>query len=121
MNTLRNQVQLIGNIAADLELVTTKSDVSLVKFAMATNEYYTTSKGEKVKETQWHRIVAWGKTAELMCNLLKKGSEVLITGKLTYNSYDDKEGVRRYITEIKATEFIKMDKAVAIEKEEAPF
>ncbi len=120
MNTLRNSVQSIGNVGSDLILNTTKSGTSLLKFSLATNEYYTTTKGEKTKETQWHRLVAWGKTAELMTSILSKGSEVAIQGKLTYNSFEGEDGVKKYFTEIKINEFVKMTKAV-VEKEEAPF
>ena len=105
MSTFNNEVQLVGNAGADVELMTTKSGISLVKFSLATNEYYNTSKGEKVKETQWHRIVAWGKTAELMAKIISKGDQILIKGKLTYSSYEYKEGVTKYMTEIKTREF----------------
>ena len=73
---------------------------------MATNETYKNQKGEKVEETQWHNIVAWGKTAELMEQLLAKGKEVMVEGKLTSRSYEDKEGNKRYITEVVAQEFL---------------
>lgn len=105
MSTFNNEVQLVGNAGADVELITIKSGMSLVKFSLATNEYYNTTKGEKVKETQWHRIIAWGKVAELMAKIIKKGDQILVKGKLTYSSYEDKEGVTKYVTEVKAREF----------------
>ena len=120
MSTFNNEVQLVGNAGADVELMTTKSGISLVKFSLATNEYYNTSKGEKVKETQWHRIVAWGKTAELMANIISKGDQILIKGKLTYSSYEDKEGVTKYMTEIKTREFNSFVKK-EVASEEVPF
>lgn len=110
MSNPSNHVQLIGHIGADLVLQHTKSGASFVKFSMATNEQYTSSKGELVKDTQWHRIVAWGNTAELMSNFLTKGSQVLISGKLTYNSYEDKEGITKYVTEIKCNKFKSLNK-----------
>jgi len=103
---MTNSVQLIGNAGSDVTLQTTKSGAALVKFSLATNEQYTTSKGEKVKETQWHRIVAWGKQAEYMAKMIRKGDKVQIAGKLTYNSYEDQAGVTKYITEIKTREFL---------------
>lgn len=115
MNTLRNSVQLIGNLGKDIEIKAFDNGSKLAKFSLATNEYYKNNKGEKVQETQWHNIVAWGKTAELMEKVLNKGSEVAIRGKLTHRSYDDKQGTTRYISEIVAQEFVK------ITKEEVPF
>ena len=115
MNTLRNSVQLIGNLGKDIEIKSFDNGSKLAKFSLATNEYYKNNKGEKVKETQWHNVVAWGKTAELMEKLLSKGSEIAVRGKLTHRSFDDKEGVTRYISEIVAQEFVK------ITKEEVPF
>ena len=120
MSTFNNTVQLVGNAGSDVELQTTKSGAQLVKFSLATNEQYTTSKGEKVKETQWHRIVAWGKQAEYMSKVIKKGDKVLVRGKLTYNSYEDKEGVTKYITEIKMREFDTYVKQ-PVASEEVPF
>ena len=105
MSTFNNEVQLLGNAGADVELVTTKTGTPLVKFSLATNEYYNTNKGEKVQETQWHRIIAWGKVAELMAKIISKGDQILVKGKLTYSSYEDKEGVTKYVTEVKAREF----------------
>ena len=115
MNTLRNSVQLIGNLGKDVEIKAFDNGNKIAKFSLATNEYYKNNKGEKVQETQWHNIVAWGKTAELMEKILSKGSEICVRGKLTHRSYDDKEGVTRYVSEILAQEFVK------ITKEEVPF
>jgi len=120
MNTFSNEVQLVGNAGSDAVLQTTKSGASLVKFSLATNERYTTTKGEQVNETQWHRIVAWGKQAEYMAKIIKKGDKLLVRGKLTYNSYEDKEGVTKYITEIKSREFDAYVKP-EVASEEAPF
>ncbi len=106
MNALRNNVQLIGNLGNSPELKTLDSGSKRVKFNMATNESYTNLKGEKVTETQWHNIIAWGKTAELMTELLDKGKLVLVSGKITSRTYEDNEGIKRIITEIVASEFL---------------
>ena len=78
----------------------------MAKFSIATNETYKNAKGEKVENTQWHNVVAWEKTAEIVEKYLEKGKEVAIEGKLTSRSYDDKEGVKKYITEIIANEIL---------------
>ena len=82
MNALRNKVQLIGNIGMNPEVKTLDGGKKLAKMSIATNESYKNAKGEYVKETQWHNLIAWGKTAELVEKLLKKGSEVAVEGKL---------------------------------------
>ena len=122
MNTLRNQVQLIGNIGSDLKITTTKNRRSLLKFSLATNDYYISSKGERTKETQWHRIIAWGKQAEYIANNMSKGSHIGINGKLTYNSFEGEDGNMKYYTEIKinTVENFSKSKKVAL-KEEMPF
>jgi single-strand DNA-binding protein len=106
MNALRNKVQLIGNLGMNPEVKRLDGGSSLAKFTLATNESYTNKKGERVDKTEWHNIVAWGKTAELVEQLLAKGKEVMIEGKLTSRSYEDKDGNKRYITEVVANEFL---------------
>ncbi len=106
MNALRNKVQLIGNLGMNPEVKKLDGGNSVGKFTMATNESYTNKKGEKVEDTQWHNIVAWGKTAELMGDLLTKGKEVMVEGKLTSRSWEDKDGNKRYITEVVVSEFL---------------
>lgn len=110
MSTLRNKVQLIGHVGNTPEIVNLESGKKLAKFAIATNESYKNSKGEKITDTQWHNIVAWGKTAELIENYVPKGKEVGIEGKLTSRNYEDKDGVKRYITEIVCSELLLMGK-----------
>lgn len=100
MNNLKNKVQLIGNLGNNPEIVNLESGKKLAKFSIATNESYKNAKGETIKETQWHNLVAWGKTAEIVEKYLQKGNEVAIEGKLVNRSYDDKEGNKRYITEV---------------------
>ncbi len=106
MNALRNKVQLIGNLGMNPEVKELEGGRKVAKFTLATNEYYNNKKGEKVQETQWHNIVAWGKTAELMEQLLGKGKEVMLEGKLTSRTWDDKDGNKRYITEVVANDFL---------------
>ncbi|QED38696.1 single-stranded DNA-binding protein [Antarcticibacterium arcticum] len=110
MSTLRNKVQLIGHVGNTPEILNLETGKKLAKFSIATNESYKNSKGEKVTDTQWHNIVAWGKTAELIEKFAPKGKEVGIEGKLTTRSYEDKEGVKRYITEIVCSELLLMGK-----------
>ena len=106
MNTLRNRVQLIGNLGNAPEVRNTENGTKMVRFSMATNEIYKNAKGEKVKETQWHNLIAWGKVAEIAEKLLVKGTEVAIDGKLVNNNYTDKEGNRKYSTEIHVNELL---------------
>ncbi|MCF6348481.1 MAG: single-stranded DNA-binding protein [Flavobacteriaceae bacterium] len=106
MNTLRNKVQLIGNLGNNPEVITLDSGKKLAKFSIATNDSYTNAKGEKVENTQWHNIIAWNKTAEMVEKYLVKGKEIAVEGKLTSRSYEDKEGVKKYITEIVCNEIL---------------
>ena len=106
MNTLRNKVQLIGNLGNNPEIITLDSGKKLAKFSIATNETYKNGQGEKITDTQWHNAVAWNKTAEIAEKYLEKGREVAIEGKLTTRSYDDKDGIKRYITEIIVNELL---------------
>jgi single-strand DNA-binding protein len=106
MYSLRNKVQLIGNLGKQPEIKTTDSGKKLAKFSVATNEIYTNVKGEKVKETQWHNLVAWGKLADVAEKYLEKVSENAIDGKLISRDYTDKEGNKRYITEVQVNELL---------------
>jgi single-strand DNA-binding protein len=106
MSTLRNKVQLIGNLGNNPEIITLESGKKLAKMSIATNETYKNAEGEKVTDTQWHNVVAWNKTAEIIEKYLQKGSEVAIEGKLTSRSYEDKDGTKKYITEIVCNEML---------------
>ena len=106
MNTLRNKVQLIGHLGNDPEIITLDSGKKLAKFNMATNETYKNTQGEKITETQWHNLIAWNNTAEITEKYVKKGQEIVIEGKLTSRSYEDKEGIKKYITEIVVNELV---------------
>lgn len=106
MNSLRNKVQLIGNLGSDPEIKHTENGKMLAKFSLATSEVYTNKDGERITNTQWHNIVAWEKTAEIVEKFLKKGNEVAIEGKLTNRTYEDKEGVKKYYTEVVVNELL---------------
>jgi single-strand DNA-binding protein len=106
MYALRNKVQLIGNLGGKPEVRTLDGGRKLAKFSIATNESYRNSKGEKVTETLWHNLVAWGKVAEIAEKYLDKGSEVAIEGKLINKTYNDKDGVKKYITEVQINEML---------------
>ena len=110
MNTLRNKVQLIGNLGNEPEIITLDSGKMLAKFAIATNESYKNAKGERITDTQWHNIVAWGKTAEIVEKYVGKGKEVAIEGKLTSRSYETKQGEKRYVTEVVCNELLMLGK-----------
>ena len=110
MSTLRNKVQLIGNLGNSPDIITLDSGKKLAKFSIATNESYKNSQGEKVTDTQWHNIVAWNKTAEILEKYLEKGSEVAVEGKLTSRSYETKEGEKRYVTEVVVNELLMLGK-----------
>lgn len=110
MSTLRNKVQLIGNLGNDPEIINLESGKTLAKFTMATNESYKNAKGEKIADTQWHNVVAWGKTAQVIEKYVTKGKEIAIEGKLTSRSYDDKDGIKRYITEVVCNELVMLGK-----------
>lgn len=106
MYAMKNKVQLIGNIGQDPEIKTTENGKKLARFSIATNEVYRTPSGEKVDETQWHSLIAWGKVADLAEKLLRKGKEVAVEGKLIHRNYMDKEGRKRYITEVQVNELL---------------
>ena len=106
MNNLRNKVQLIGNLGQNPEVKELNGGKKVAKFSLSTNETYRNKAGEKVTDTQWHNLVAWGKTADIIEKYLKKGSEVAVEGKLLNRSWTDKEGVKRYTTEVQVSELL---------------
>ena len=100
MNTLRNKVQLIGNLGANPEIRSFDNGKSVARFTLATTDSYKDADGKKISETQWHNLVAWGGLAKIAEKYLTKGSEVAVEGKLTHRSYEDKEGNKKYFTEV---------------------
>jgi len=100
MNSLRNRVQLIGNLGQDPETKTLDNGKKVTHFTLATDESYKNSQGQRISEPTWHNIVAWNGLAEVAEKYLKKGREVAVEGKIVYRTYEDKKGNTRYITEI---------------------
>lgn len=103
MNTT-NRVQLTGNLGNNPEIKTFENGNKLAKFSMATKEEFTTRTGEKASKTQWHFVTAWGKMAERIEAELQKGSFVSIEGRLTTRNYTDKDGHKKYVTEVVAND-----------------
>ena len=106
MYALKNKVQLIGNLGNAPEIKNTESGKKLARFSIATKENYRNAKGEKVTETTWHNLVAWGKVADLAEKFLQKGTEVVIEGKLINRNYTDKDGIKKYISEVQVNELL---------------
>jgi len=100
MNTLSNSVRLTGHIGDAPEIKVTENQKKLAKISLATKSYRKDAAGEQVKETTWHQIVLWEKQAELAEKYLVKGSKIAIEGRLTNRFYTDKDGVKRYATEV---------------------
>jgi len=111
---MKNWVQLIGNLGADPEVKHFESGKRKVQFNIATHEWYRNQEQELVEDTNWHRIVAWETLADQIVDSLKKGDKVLIHGKLTGRSYEDKDGVKRSITEVVVRDFEKLLKPAAV-------
>lgn len=116
MKNLINRVQLIGNLGIDVESKELASGNKMAKSRIATHESYTKD-GEKVETTYWHNLVAWGKTAERLADMCKKGSRLAVQGKLTNRSWEDQQGQKRYITEVVVDEFFLM----STKPEKVPF
>ena len=110
MYALKNKVQLIGNLGNNPEVKTLDGGKKMARFSVATNETYKNAKGEKVVETQWHNLIAWGKVAEIAEKFLHKGSEVALEGKLINRSYNDKDGNKKYVTEVQVNELLLLGK-----------
>ncbi len=108
MNTLRNSVRLVGNLGMDPEVKTFDTNKKLARLSIATNDSYKNDKGERITDTQWHNLVFWGAQAKLAEDMLKKGDEVAIEGRISNRSYVDKDGVKRYTNEIVVNEFLKI-------------
>ena len=100
MYNLKNSVRLIGNLGGDPEVKSFDKNKKMAKVSLATSETYTNSEGVKVTDTCWHHLVAWGKTASFVEKYLAKGSEIAVEGKITSRNYTDKDGNKKYFTEI---------------------
>jgi single-strand DNA-binding protein len=106
-----NRVQLTGNVGGDPEIKTFDNGGKLAKFSMATREEYINRSGEKATNTQWHYVTAWGRIAERIEAEFKKGSFVSIEGRLVTRNYTDKNGQKKYITEVVANDAYLNEKA----------
>ena len=115
-----NRVTLIGNLGRDVELKYTSSGVAVATFSVATSESWKDADGGQKESTQWHTLVAWKKLAEICSEYLKKGSKVYIEGKIQYRTYDDKNGVKRYVTEIVAERLVMLDSKGGAQTTEEP-
>jgi len=110
MNTMKNRVHLIGNVGNDPEIKNLVEGKKLANLSLATNESYKNEKGEKVEQTEWHQLIAWGAIAEIIEKYVTKGKEIAIEGKLIHRSYEDKNGEKRYITEVVIKEILLLSK-----------
>lgn len=110
MNALRNRVQLIGHVGQEPEIKVLEGGKKLARFTIATNEVYYNDQKEKITDTQWHTISAWGKTAEIIESFVNKGKEIALEGKLIHRAWEDKNGEKRYSTEVVANEVLLLGK-----------
>lgn len=113
MNTMKNKVQLIGNLGASPEILTLDGGRKRARLSLATHDFYKGKSGEKVEETTWHNVIAWGPVAELAEKLLAKGTEVMVEGKLTNREYTGKDGQQRRVTEVVIMNLMVLDKKKA--------
>lgn len=108
MTNLKNSVRLIGHLGQKPEVRTTSNGKKVASFSLATNDTYKDASGQKISETTWHSLIAWGKQVDFIEKYLDKGDEITIEGKLTNRNYVDKSGVKKYVTEIVVTDFLLM-------------
>ncbi len=106
MNTLRNSVKLIGHLGQDPEVKNLDKGNKFVKFSLATSDSFSAKDGSRQEQTQWHNIVVWGNLAGICEKYLKKGKEIAIDGRLTYRTWEDKNGTKHTSSEIVANELL---------------
>jgi len=106
MSTIKNHVQLIGNVGIEPTISNLESGKKVARLSLATNENYKDNNGEKHTDTNWHTIVAWRKVAEIIEKYVSKGKEIGISGKLKTRSYQTQDGNQRYVTEVEANEIL---------------
>lgn len=107
---MKNRVQLIGRVGQDPEVKNLDGGKKVATITIATNDVYYKDNGDKVEQTEWHRVTAWGKTAEIIEKYVTKGKEIGIEGKLTHRTYEDKNGEKRYVTDIVVNEVLLLGK-----------
>ncbi|MFT5724262.1 MAG: single-strand DNA-binding protein [Bacteroidia bacterium] len=110
MNSLRNSVRLVGHLGNTPEVKEVANGKKVAKISLATNESFKKSTGEQVTETQWHNLVAWGKTAEIAEKYLAKGQEICVEGRLNNRKWEDPEGNTKYATEVVVNELLMVGK-----------
>ncbi len=110
MNTLRNKVQLIGRLGQEPEIITFEDGNKMAKFSMATDDSYKDKSGTKVERAYWHNIIVKGGLVNVVENYVTKGQEIVVEGKLTNRSWEDKEGMKNYTTEILVNELLMLGK-----------
>ena len=115
-----NRAIIIGRLGRDPEVRHTQSGQVVASFSVATDESYKDKQGQKVEKTEWHRIVAWGKTAEFCGNYLSKGRLVYVEGKIETRKWTDKDGAEKYTTEIKADRVQGLDRREDGQQQAAP-
>ena len=106
-----NKVILIGNLGGDPEVRTTPGGTPVATFTLATNESWTNKEGQRQERTEWHRIVAWRKLAEICGQYLRKGSQVYVEGRLRTRSWEDRQGNQRKTTEVEADQMMMLGRA----------
>ncbi|WP_268224310.1 single-stranded DNA-binding protein [Sinomicrobium oceani] len=106
MGNLRNKVQLIGNVGQDPVITDFENGKRMARVNLATNDHYKNSEGERITNTEWHILIAWGKLVDIIEGFVDKGKEIVVEGKLTHRSYEDKEGNKRYVTEVVVSEIL---------------
>lgn len=106
MSTIKNHVQLIGNVGIEPTITNLESGKKVARLSLATNENYKDSNGEKQTDTNWHTVVAWGKVAEIIEKYVTKGKEIGVSGKLKTRTYETQDGNQRYVTEVEANEIL---------------
>jgi len=106
MTTMKNTVSLIGYLGSDVQCFTLSTGRKVARVSLATNTFYNDNNGERVKRTEWHNLTGWGSVAERMEEKLSKGSYIVLEGKLVHRSYTDKDGNKRYLSEIVVTQFL---------------
>jgi len=110
MNTLRNKVQLIGRLGQEPEIITFSDGKKMAKFSLATDDSYKDKTGNKVERNYWHNIVVKNGLVKVIESYVNKGQEIAVEGKLTSRSYEDKDGQKRYVTEIVCNELLMLSK-----------
>jgi len=106
-----NKVILIGNLGRDPEVKYTQTGTAVANLSVATNEVWTDKAGQKQERTEWHRVVVWGKQAQVLAEHLAKGKQVYVEGSLQTRSWDDRDGNKRYTTEVRALRVLMMGRA----------